>query len=271
MHLTERAGQGTGSPAGSEKSEAAGAPELEVVERVDDVRRGTRKLANPRDNLPMSGVAGFVQAYLNGDLNMGMFRRLGDQSDGGFVISARRPARRYGGNLTHLGASSEAIGLGSDLQKPCVFTNNVKLMHGVEQATYVVVPSVVRFQGFDDKSLSIRERLYEFGSLRTTCGEYFISLNDWKVNVINKVLAVTISECHGENVQATADRININSGLDLERQRQRLFLDKHYDVICGITWQVFDDRIRVDIDPSIKASLKGWELGYGPIDGCLRV
>jgi hypothetical protein len=267
MHLTERRDRDTGLSVASERLEAAGAPELRVVERFDDAVRKAHELTELCNNFPAFEVRGFVEAYLSGELKLGMFHRLGDVTDGGFVISALHPTRSDGLKIAHFGVVEEVMGANIYFQEPCVFSNDVKVMEGENKP----ISSVVRFQAFDDASLSIRERLYEFGTLVTTCEEQFFTLRDREVCVINKVLAVTVSKNDRENVEAASNGVDVSASLHLERQRQRGFLDRYNEVVSGISWHLFDDHIHVVVEPATKPLLKDWELGFGPIDRGLCV
>jgi hypothetical protein len=267
MHLTELRYSDTAVVAAFEKTEVAGAPALSEIELTNDAVCKAREFTDRCNNLPMFEVRGFVKAYLCGELKLGMFHRLGNETDGGFVISALHPTRLDRGKLAHLGVVSEVLRPNINFQEPDMFSNDVKVMEGKEKP----IASIVRFQAFDDTSLSIRERLYEFGTLVTTCGEEFFTLRDRKVCVINKVLAVTSSKRDGENIKTASNGVDVSSSLNLEVQRQRRFLDRYNDVIAGIRWQLFDDHVQVSVEPATKPLLESWEFGYGPIDRGLSV
>jgi hypothetical protein len=262
MHLTEQRYSDTALGVAPEKSGEAGAPALGNIEQGDNLLRKASKLTQRCNNLPMFEVAGFVQAYLCGELRLGLFNRLGDEPKGGFVISALHPTLRDSGEIFESSRNREHMGSNVDIQEPLMLSSNIKIVEGEDK----FIPSVVRFQRFDDKSFSVRDRLYEFGTLVITCDKDIVTLDDREVCVVNKVLAVATGERCGENIQAAPNCIGVSSDLDLERQRQRGFSGVYNEIISGIFWNLFDDHLQVVVEPSIKPRLKGWELGFGPID-----
>jgi hypothetical protein len=267
MHLTERNSGCNPANVGSEQSESAGAPDLREIERVDDARRKARELTNRCNNLPAFEVFGFAQAYLRGEMKLGMLHRLGNKTDGGFLIAALHPTGGDGAKFVHLGVGGDAVWSDGNAQEPRVLSDNVKIVEGIDKP----IPSAVRFQIFDDKSFSLRERLYEFGTLVLPPSKARFALRSGEISVICKVLAVAVGERDRENIQAAANHIDVSASLNLELQRKGSFYDRHHEIIDGIVWRLFDDRIDVILEPGIETLLEDWELGYGPIDRGLCV
>jgi hypothetical protein len=237
--------------------------------RLNDAIRNAREFTERCNNFPVFEVAGFIQAYLHGDLKLGMRNALGEKPEYGFVISAANPTGNdwREGSLHFDPYDTQLRWEYIDGQKALMLSHNVEQMEGVKQ----FIPSTVRFQRFDDRTFPLGERLYEFTPLVAVAGEDGSTVDDGKISIVNKALAVAISERRSEDIEAASDSINVGAGLDLECQRQWRFLNSNDDIVRGIRWQLFDDHLNVFIEPSIKARFEGWELGYGPIDRGLGV
>ena len=237
---------------------------LDEIESFDDAICKARELAERCNNFPMFEVEGFIQAYLHGELKLGVRRTFGEKPNHGFIVSAWPPT----GNNRREGAfhfnpnDAEIYRTNLDREEALMLSHNVEQMEGVKQ----FIPSIVRFQRFDDRAFPCGERLYEFTPLVAVAGEDGSTVDDGKISIVNKVLAVAVSERRSEDIEATSDSINVGTGLDLECQRQWRLLNSSDDIVRGIRWQLFDDHLNVFIEPSIKARFEGWELGYGPID-----
>jgi len=230
---------------------------LRDVEHFNDRVRQVRKLVQRCNNLPAWEVVGFAQAYLRGEINVGLRCTLGEETDFGFIISAaRRPTDS--GNDAWSGVHG---------QQTLMLSHNVEHMKGVKQ----LIPSLVRFQLFDDISFRCGERLYEFTPLVVSPGEFLGAVGNREVSVVNKRLAVAVSERRSENVETASDRVEVSASFDLESQRQRLFFNRHEGIVRGMKWLLSDGHVQVLIKPNIKALLEGWELGFGPTDRGLGV
>jgi hypothetical protein len=246
----------------------AGAPVSQEIEQLDNRIRKARELTERCNNFPMFEVAGFVQAYLHGELELGVRDTLGEEPNYGLVISAAYPTGNEGPEGLHFNPYDIQLRRKNiDGQKALMLSHNVEQMEGVKK----FIPSIVRFQRFDDRAFPLGEPLYEFTPLVAVAGEDGSTVDDGKISIVNKVLAVAVSERRSEDIEATSDSINVGAGLDLECQRQWRFLNSNDEIVRGIRWQLFDDHLNVFIEPSIKARFEGWELGYGPIDRGLGV
>jgi len=237
---------------------------LRNIEFPNDRVRKCGELVQCYNDLPMVEVSGFIQAYLHGEINLGIRCALGDETNYGFIIAAAHPAgsdwrkrlAQSPGHETQLGGSD------FDSQQALMLADNVEQMEGVKK----VVPSLVRFQRFDDGLFRCGERLYEFVPFVVPCVEVGSTRSDWKVSVVNQRLAVAVGKGRGENIETAPNGVDVNASLNLERQRQRLFFDRQKDILRSIRWQLFASHVNVVFEPSIQSYLEGWELGYGPID-----
>lgn len=241
-----------------------GAPS--VVEVSDDGLGDVRELVERCNNLPMWEVCGFIQAYLRGDLNLGLLYTLGDQTNYGFIWSAAHEAGTRNGSECFRGAppagNLNLSRLDIDGHQSLVLSDDVQQMEGIQKS----IPSLVRFQRFDDTSFLDGEGLYEFMPLVIPSRELLLAGSDGKVSIVNKRLAVAVRQCAGEDIEAATNGINVSASLDLERERQRLFFSSQNNIIRDIGWRLFDDHIEIVFKPGIRCLSEGWEFGYGPID-----
>lgn len=235
------------------------------LELSNDRVRQLGELVERFNNLPVCEIAGFAQAYLRGEINLGLLCRVfGEETNYGFVFSAQ-PSRRHRGKVVN---GTTPTGDGKDArpdfncQQPLMLSHNVELMERVKE----VIPSFVRFQMFDDRSFFNGKGLYEFVPFVVSAHELFGAVSNGKVSVINKRLAVAVSQHRSENIEAASDSIDVSARLNLERERERGFWARHNDIVQGVCWQLFDHYVNVVVEPSIEARLKDWELGYGPMD-----
>ena len=122
-----------------QKAEAMiGKVALAAVEVIDNGLREISELVERCNNLPMWEVSGFVEAYLWGDLNLGLLCTLGDNANYGFIWSAAHPSRgnaRERANILRAPKNSDSCGLDFSGQLPLMLSDNVKNMQGVAAAT----------------------------------------------------------------------------------------------------------------------------------------
>lgn len=118
------------------------------IEQPDNRIRQARELTQRCNNLSMFEVAGFIQAYLHGEINFGFRCAFGEETNCGFIVSAAQPSsRQRSESLTQRPAHDAETGEPDfGRQEPLMLPYNVELMEGVEK----IIPSLVRFQRFDD-------------------------------------------------------------------------------------------------------------------------
>lgn len=246
-----------------------------VIEVPDDRLRKVGEFVERCNNLPMWEVRGFAQAYLHGELDLGLLSLGGESQNCGFIISARNPS---GSNRSeHFGdvAPSEhgkRARANFRGQQSLVLSNNVELMEGPKK----IIPSLVWLQRFDDTSFLGGQGLYKFSpfeafSVGDSSSQDAGVANDGEVSLVNERLAVAVGESASQNVETATNGVDVCASFDLERDWQRAFLNRHHDIVRGVIWQLFDDHVNVIFEPSIKPLLKNWEIGFGPIDRRLSV
>lgn len=211
---------------------------------------------------------------MRGELNTGLLCCvLGEQTNCGFIWSCAYPSGGYGSkgfNGVAPARDDEVSWMDLDIKQPLMFSDNVQIMKGAEEM--VAVSSSVRVQRFDDSSFLGGEGLYEFVPFVSLPGEEDCSAGgDWEVGIINERLAVAVGQGTRQNVKAASDGIDVDASLDLEGERERLFLRDYYHIVRNIRWLLSDSNVHIFVEPSVKPLLKQWEVGFGPIDRSLGV
>lgn len=239
-----------------------------LIEKPDD-RAGQAAELTQRFNdwtHPRHSKIGLAERYARGELYYGVRLPFGDYAQYGFVIGASEiPLSCVGVSPLYRHVALQEVGLNFDLEKAFVLPNNVEAMEGEKK----VIPSFIRFEIFDDATFGVGKPLYEFVPLVSAFCKNLGAINNGKVNLFAARYAEPHSESTSENIEAASENVDVGASLDHERERQRLFVSRYYDIIRGITWRIYNDHINVDIDPRFESLLKGWELGYGPVNGSL--
>jgi hypothetical protein len=265
--------RGTGNPAvprdpaatARQDSEGTKADETEslAVEQLDDRLRKAREIVKRANERFSYSDPRFIERYREGACNLGLRRAFGDTREYGLIVGAY-PAgfETFNTWAGHSKNSRRRL----YPQQSAMLAHDVELMEGPQK----FVPSLIWVQRFDDRSFGRRQPLFAFETCQGV-NEVEQASIDRKVflNVLRH--AVARIECAGEDVEAAADGIEVNAGCDMERERQRLFLDHHYEIIRDIRIRVFDSYFEIEIEPSVDLRVKGWELGYGPVNARLRM
>jgi hypothetical protein len=250
---------------GFEAQAASGAGRSSVVEQFDDRLRKAREIVERSNNRFSFRHPRFVDRYREGTCNVGLRRALADECQYGFVISAY-PSGGDRMDRASPAGYSEKCRSRLDSKQSAMLAHDVELMEGPQK----VIPSIIRFQRFDDVSFGRGKPLYAFET-----GERVDKVVEAAVNreVGFRVLtfAVARRERAGEDIQATANRVDVSPCLDIECQRQRLFFDRYYELVRNIRIRVFEGYFNIEMEPGVDPFVEGWELGYGPVNACLSV
>lgn len=239
------------------------------IEETDDRVRKAREIAQRGNDWFASRDVDFIEDYCRGKIEIGLWCSFGIEAQCGFAISSIEEIFPHGEEVVVDAKASQAParsprGYG---KQRLMLPFDVQLMEGPQ----IVVPSLIRFQRFDDRSFGIGERLYEFLPLIVPRCERAGIFGDGEINLVGVRHAVALREGGGKDVEGATDGIDVCSHLDVERKRQRLFFDHHYDIVSSMTFQLFHDHAEVVASPSVQSALKGWQIGYGPVDGGLSV
>ncbi len=274
MHLTEQASKDNEAIVGSENDSAGAPAELRKIELLNDRLRQCCELVQRCNDFPTWEVTGFAEAYLRGELNLGLLcSAFGDEANYGFIYSCADPSSGYGNKGVnrpppprHYERSRANLGGQESLMLP----HNIEIVQSAEQT--IAVLSSVRFQRFDDSSFLGGEGLYEFVPFVSLTGqEDDLGGSNGKVCLINKRLAVAIRQSASHDVKAASNCVKVDASFDLESNRERLFFRDHHHIIGNIRWLLSESQVNIIAEPSIEPFLKGWEIGFGPIDRGLRV
>ena len=146
-----------------------------------------------------------------------------------------------------------------------MLSHDVEMMQGKQRC----VPSFIRFQTFDDCALDVGKPLYKFRSPIFSSRKICIAGGNREIRIFGFTYAVTSSKSCEENIEATADCINIDTRLDVERERERRFHLYYNWAVRQLRFKLFDLAIDVGAEPGFDFFPEGWQLGYGPINACV--
>lgn len=255
------------------------------VEGADDRVRQARELTERANYLWRFGGSGFIERYLRGELELVVRRSVPGQTKYGFVIRAQSPSskedevpqfepcRYIAEKVLSDGLQSPASRSIGDfilrgnnyIQQSSMLSHDVEVMEGEKR----FIPSLIRFQRFDDRALGAGKPLYKFRSLIFSCREISSAGSHRELRIFGFTYAVTDGESRGENIETAADCIDINAGLDIERERERRFHLDYDGAWRHWRFKLFDTEFDISAEPGFDLFRKGWQLGYGPINACL--
>ena len=236
------------------------------IEQLDRMADHVCELGQCWDHgLSEIGVS-FRDKYLRGILKFGVRKTFGHEANYGFTVSCvHEHSARVGGENevfeVSLPADSEPRGLVIDAQQPEMLSANVKLMESPEKT----ISSVVRVARFYDLSRCCGNTLYKFRPLKIPELPRLLASGDREIDPIQVSYAVALRDSDGENVQRSPHGIQVSADFGIEGQRERLFFERHNNIMRLLLFRVATDYADVTISPSLQPLLEGWEIGYGPI------
>jgi len=242
-----------------------GAAALRSIEHFDDRARITSELVKYENDRFLRSDDSFVERYIRENFHIIVRYTLPNESQYGFILY-RDGFRGWPevGDSPKLQASRKV----NDREKPTVLAHDVELMERPQHR----VPSLIRLQRFQDAAFSTRKPLYEIRPLislpRAKKG---LAGDDRKIRVFGIRYAEPVVERSSENVETATNGVDISADFDQEFERKRCFLDCHDEPVRRIRIKVDGAGLDVQLEPSIEATLEGWELGYGPINASLSV
>ena len=146
---------------------------------------------------------------------------------------------------------------------------NIKIVQ--EGKADVSVDSSIRFQRFDNCSFGQGKPLYEFSPLIVSATKFSGAFGDGEISFIRTSHAVAVSERCGENIKTTSNGVDISASFNIECEREWRFLDYYQRIIRRIRAVIFEDYIQIVFNEGIEPFFEGWEIGYGPVNGCLSI
>jgi|ERR1700674_3092634 len=237
-----------------------------LVEQFNDTARKASEMLKRFDDCLADANRSFIERYVSGKLHIGLCRASGDEAQWGFLIYRRDAVDGFESPPT-LAVNPERLCTNTDREQAAMLTHDVELMEGPQRC----IPSLVRFQRFDNATFAGGKPLYKFSTLIATRTKRSPAFGDRKIHIFGSRYAEAVSERCGENIKTTADGVDVRTDFDNERQREQLFLDRYYHQVLGC--RVYINHVGVDVcfDPDMEPLLEGWELGYGPVNASLGV
>lgn len=236
-----------------------------VVEHIDNRIRKADELAKRPNRWLNVHQTGIVESYLNSDLNLVV--RIGrHRRQAVAVFRCLRPD-----NSIELGRQA-AKPIDSDARIDCfelqqlpMFSGNVHLVQAGKQPA--IIPSVVWLELLDDCLICGRKPLYFFESSVLRLRPFGDDVAHRKIDVFSPARAVSLGKFNGEMIQAASDRVNDESGIDIENPRCRFNYLDFQRLIAGFRiFCVKNSSAWAVLKPSGEPVLEDVELGYGPFD-----
>ncbi len=237
----------------------------ELIEHPDDLARTSGERFQDVDDWPPCPKGGFSKAYSKAHIRMCLLPS-GYAPQWGAVFQSV-PVKDFGnfvglpelvqGTLPHRwGHPDQAL----------MFAQNVKSVEGEQN----IVPSLVWLEFFDLSTVSGGKAIYLFDSAALRINERKNVVGNRKINIFWPYCAVSFGKGDSEKIKAATDHIYDRSSFRVDDQGKWL-PDKPRldDIISGITIWLSDRGVRATLDPSVNAVAQNFDLGYGPINGCL--
>ena len=184
---------------------------LRKVESVNDRVRQARELTERRNDSNPEKVGRFIEAYLGGELKLGLRYTLGEPPEYGFTLSAIRGSDRKGLKVSCV-RNAESCGKDVNGEQSLMLSVNVEQMESMQAS----IPSLVRLQRYEDVSFLDGEGLYEFVPFVTPGEKDFLTSRNRKVRIVNKRWAVAAGERGSQNIQAASNGVEVGTGFDIE-------------------------------------------------------
>lgn len=238
-----------------------------MIEELDDRSRMASELVEHSNRWHVGWEkVGFIDRYLRGELNIGLWAPLGDQPYNGFVVSVREPRRNggdIGGGTNTLNTKASGDDFGIEASE--VFSTDIELMEEPQK----VVPSLVRFERFYNPSFGIGESLYEFAPLDSLKCDGVGSNGEVHLVFSHLVAAKPFKEAVCQHIKGATNGVDIDSKFDVEPQGEVFSAEDCQNIVLNMRLRLFDTRVEVIFHPSVELLLKGWEIGYGPVNSGL--
>jgi len=236
------------------------------IEKSDDAARKARELVESFNESYFSTSLDLIERYVRGYFQIGFRVPTRETPHYGFVVSALRPFKKFDGKDIST-ARHDGLGAGDDREQPSMLACDVEAMEGPQPR----IPSLIRFQAFNDATFAIGKPLYEFGPFISPGEKGDFAFSNGKIHITMPRYGEAVIEAGRQNIQTASDCADINTGFDRERERKRLFLDNYYELF--LRCRIRMNRLYADVSfkPGVDARIEGWELGYGPVNGGLGV
>lgn len=230
----------------------------------DRLRRSHELAQRGRDRL--SGQWSFGERYLSGNAKLAVCRVDGGPRYYGAVLEARP----LSGELKALPKSErvrDELGRQElDSNKPLVLPHDIEMVEWKDK----IVPSVVRFQAFDDLDVPGSQPLFSF--LRASrINELGKRIIDGKVALSVWRLAVPDSDCRGENIKACSGAVDDRTDMGVESGRQWPVDFELEELLSNLRARLLDQQVCWRIAPGFEFLLNHWDLGSSPVDCAVGV
>jgi hypothetical protein len=186
-------------------------------EQLDDRVSEARKLVDRFNNMFTLRGSSLGERYLRGELNLAACRILSDAPKNGFVLFSGGVNNFPFEDILHRPGMGDEKILRDDINinKSSMLTHDVELVQFKQKR----VPSSIRFQRFDDRSLGIGQPLYKFMSPIVSGSKGGGVFRNRKIGIFGFTYAVAVGECGCEDIEAASNGVNISAEFHIERER----------------------------------------------------
>lgn len=246
-------------------SPAVEEPLSQGVEQSDDICSGLREVSECADDRHVPVVSGFAERYIKGGLYLACRGVFGKERQQGFTIGAYPDFCREDDVLGQDTGECDVRGSYFGFEQSAVLSHNVQLM----ESTQRIIPSRIRLQRFDDRSLALGKPLYTFQSAQRI-ERMKVGSKNWEVCFNIPRFAIACGKGGSKHIKTAADRVKISTGFNAKLEREKILLLSYNQMVASWRISIFKDYVNISVSPSAQPLFERWELGYGPIDGGLR-
>ncbi len=242
------------------------AADLSIIKVSDDVSdEALERNERFKKRMAIYSQTEFVESYRDGDLGVGLRCVSGEFEQYGFVFEALRLVH----SCDFLVSSTEYhydTWFRNEFDQPFVLTQNVQLMEGPEE----VITTRVGVHRFDDSAFPSGEPLFAFYPVHWI-KEVVLGAENGEVRIVTRRHAVALGQGRGKQVKCAPEGADNRTGLGIEDGRKWLFCMRHKGLLSRLRIEIYNRGINVLSPPGMEPPREDWELGFAPINACLRI
>jgi hypothetical protein len=235
-------------------------PVFGVKEPNDQIRRARELVERSNEALRRSSTP-FSEAYLNGHVKIALRCTSGHLTNYGILLEARPYGNNFQSATVQSGIHDNRVRSGISGQKAPMLPRLVEVVEFKQMG----VPSIPRFERFDDSDVGYGKSLYLFKAPIFGPERGFVSGNG-EIHIFGPRMAVALGERDGENVQTAPDTMDDRSGVGAQDEWYRLYIAEAEKVLAGLRIDITEDCKRITFLPVCSPPLQIWEIGFGPLD-----
>jgi len=235
---------------------------LRALESLDNAVGHSSEFSERGNKRLRDKQAGFVERYLNGDMEIAIRRIDVGPPYYGALFEAGPNVGKPKSSGVRFGGDNHRTGQEMDSDQLLMFAQNVELVKHEEK----VIPSSVRLQLFEDLHFDKGKPLFTFSHVFWVPKRVDGRING-KMAFSTGRLAVPYCERGGQQIEAASNAIYDGADARIDSAGQSSIDFELKELLSHFRVRLFDNQIRGSLDPGFERLFDNWELGYGPIDG----